>query len=1352
MGDLRGGSGYWCPDCGTTLAMGQVVCHVCGLNIQSDTARSVERANGELHQIQDQLDALTAQKARWLNYRAQVLAAVPRVLAPGAPSGVQSDVPREVPSDVQSDVQSDGASAGPAAPRTADSPTAAPPTAAPITAAPPPIAASAAFAAPSPSAAVSAGAADPFLTQATAIAQGQYAARAANAGWSPEAARRPARTLSAAALLGVSGAALFILAGIVFVAASWSTYGPGSRMAILFAFAATFAWLAVTSTKHDFATVGGALGVVSAAFVGVSVYALTAGPSGPAPFTLAVASLLAGLAGLGLSRLGIGGVGGAAAGAFVFAVESGAFEAALRATSVTAGLALYAIVAAAGGSILIATRSLWTSSIQQGIAMYGGVGVAFLGAAFSLFAPLQARGVEASPFVALTASALACAGIAAWRPLWGGGVLTGLVTLGAMSAASMWSLGAAQLSFVGAIAVLAAVAGLSWAPNAWRAPGLAGILPALGLMGPVAVSVLTDEFTAALVGGQDSGVPVFDGGGGLVWFGVALVIVSAIPLVTWRWSPPVLATMKWPESLATAVFAAGTLSLGVGLAAIVANGPAAGGVGLALAATVQWVAAPMWRLRLVLAVRKAAVVFLGLAGIHGAATVLLHPSGGVASWWGSAAIGMSLVGLGLASIRIPQAAGAWAFVALNATAVWSWQASGEYGIVLVAVAVAAVAIALAARWLPRDFAMPVMTGSALAYVASFAALIVGAAAATANSLSTHPTSLVPAFAWAPMLSACAALAGPIIATLVTRVQSGAGDAVTRVVSSAGFLGLALTSLAWLQQAISMAPDVAPTLVDSISPALAVAAGGLAFALVVVVPWWRSARWPVGVGVVALVTAHALFGLGRLAFDTVNVSWTVAAVSVVAIGLGIAARWVARVTVAPAVLVASLMASAALAAHHPEQALAAGAGAVALVAWAARWARGEVRASVLIGGSGVALVASGAVFVAIATSLSALGRVYDGEKVTWEPWQVLATFAATGAVLAWPPARRVAGAVAALALVIAAGLVPSPIGWMVLAATGLVCAELAARWRTALGLHPYVSFGIGLAAVMWSGGSTANVAVTLGALSVAALWTAVRASDHADGAVLSVSLVLAPLAGSIAAGMALASAGVSPHTSATIAAGVALTMPLVAVAVRLDKDRSVAVGILGTASVAGPIATLDLALAGLVILMACAAWFTLSTLGVRWARWVALGGLSAATMLLAAAVGIATVEAYTAVPAASMVVVGLWWMRRDPAIRTYFALAPGLGLALVPSYVALLVNPDAVTRPLALMGGAVILAAVGVLLEWFAPLLATAVTTVVVAVSQLTVADSLAPVWANVAVIGAVLFGLAILAERIKAMR
>ncbi len=92
------------------------------------------------------------------------------------------------------------------------------------------------------------------------------------------------------------------------------------------------------------------------------------------------------------------------------------------------------------------------------------------------------------------------------------------------------------------------------------------------------------------------------------------------------------------------------------------------------------------------------------------------------------------------------------------------------------------------------------------------------------------------------------------------------------------------------------------------------------------------------------------------------------------------------------------------------------------------------------------------------------------------------------------------------------------------------------------------------------------------------------------------------------------------------------------------------------------------------------------------------------------------------------------------------------MALVPSYVAMIVRPEEAVRPLALVGAAVILAAVGVALQWFAPLLATAITTVFVAVSPLAVADSLAPVWANVAVIGAVLFGLAILAERIKRMR
>src|SRR5690606_2119817 len=53
---------------------------------------------------------------------------------------------------------------------------------------------------------------------------------------------KPARKLSAAALLGVSGASLVILAAIVFVAASWDTYIPIVRAGFLIAFAGFFAW------------------------------------------------------------------------------------------------------------------------------------------------------------------------------------------------------------------------------------------------------------------------------------------------------------------------------------------------------------------------------------------------------------------------------------------------------------------------------------------------------------------------------------------------------------------------------------------------------------------------------------------------------------------------------------------------------------------------------------------------------------------------------------------------------------------------------------------------------------------------------------------------------------------------------------------------------------------------------------------------------------------------------------------------------------------------------------------------------------------------------------------------------
>lgn len=1278
-------------------------------------ARDTERANGEVHRLQAQIDELTAQHARWIGYRNDVLAAAPRQQV-----GVQANHRG----------QFDPVFEAPAAP--------------------PPVEASARDAgALSPSLAPA-----PLDRSATDFAHDEvdpFVTGAAANGWRPAASMRPAKTLSAAALLGVAGAALIILAGIVFVAASWSTYGPSARMAILIAFAATFAWLAVIATKRDFATVGGALGVVSAAFVGVSVYALTAGPGGPAPFTLAFASLISGLAGIGLARLNIAAVGAAASGAVVFAVEAGAIEAAVRSDTTVLALTMYAILASLGAGVVIATQSMWTTSNQRNIATYGGVGVAFVGAAVAVISPLTAQGHDPFPFSALLASGFACAGIAVWRPLWGAGVLSGLVTLGAVSAASMWSLTVAQLVFTGAVAILVVVVGLERAPTLWRMPGLAGATPGLAMMAIALIPVVTAVLPSALVGADLAGY----GGGaqgfeGLGWFGLALLLVSSIPLLTTRWDPPELAEPTWLMTLGAAIFVAGTTSVAVDIASLAASSHAGVGVGLVVAASAQWFSAPLWRGPRVAGVRNAAIVVAAFGGLHGASTVALNKTGSAGTVWGTVAVGLSLAGLALLSARQPKVAGGWSAVAIAGTGAWTWHASGQYGVVLVAVAVAAVLIALVARALPAGYAAPVLAGSAPVYVVGAVGIAVGLIMATVTSFATHPTNMSLPFAWAPVLSACAALVGPVMGELAARGRVAARKRVTQVVSGLGFVALAITALAQVQQSVSTASGVAPLLVDSVSPAFATAVGGVVFAVAATVPWWRPTRWPIGIAVVALATAQGIVALARIAFELVDMWWAVGAVLGAAAALGIAARWVPRVTLAPAVLLSSLTASAALAPHYPEQALAAAAGGAAVVAWGARWTRGRVRTAVLVGGVGVGPAAAGAVCFAAAVAFGSLVGAYDGDGPGWRPWPTLIVAAAAIALLAWRPMRRRAGAVVAIALVVAAGFVPTPIGWIALAAVGLLATESAARWRGPLGLDPLVPLVIGASAIVWSGGDAVTVAITAGAMSVGSIWTAVRVTR--DVIVRSIALVLSALTGSISVGIALGAAGVDPRVAATVAAGAALTMPLVAAAVGLDKQRSVTVGLLAAASVVGPVATLDLAFAGLVVVMACSAWFALSTMGVKWARWVALGGLSVATILLAASVGLTTLEAYTAVPAATMVLVGVWWMRREPTIRTYYALAPGLGVALVPSYVALLIRPEVAARPLALVGASLVLAIAGVALRWFAPLLATALTTVVVAGSQLTVAHSLAPAWVNVAIIGAVLFGLALLAERIKAMR
>jgi len=356
----------------------------------------------------------------------------------------------------------------------------------------------------------------------------------------------------------------------------------------------------------------------------------------------------------------------------------------------------------------------------------------------------------------------------------------------------------------------------------------------------------------------------------------------------------------------------------------------------------------------------------------------------------------------------------------------------------------------------------------------------------------------------------------------------------------------------------------------------------------------------------------------------------------------------------------------------------------------------------------------------------------------------------GAVLSFPRVAGRAAWVIAPALAIMAGLVPAPIGWIGLAAAGLVAGDLAIRRPSRWGIHPTVAMGLGATAVLWGAFERWSAAVALGVLGISALWILVR-SHRVAGRSWQPALVIAPLAVAVAVWLACSEAGLDAGPCAVIAAGTALAMPVVAVATRADRGR-VAPYMVAVAAAVGAVSTTDLALAGLVVLLACAAWYGLSVLGMPWARWVALGGLSVAAVLLLGSVGVETWEAYTAIPAVTLIGLGLWWMHKDPTKRTYEALAPGLAVALVPSYLALFAEPQTLLRPLALVFAALALAIIGVSRRWFAPLLATALTAVVLAVGQIVVHDALVPRWVAFAFVGGVILALGLVAERISKMR
>lgn len=1318
---FRGGPGRWCPNCGTRASPSAVTCVACGLELASRVARDLEGANGSIYALRERRDALEADLAavsesleQWTAYRDRIVETIAPAPAPAAhvadaapwaavplPRGF---VPEPLGAPAEACVDPPAEHAAPAAP--------------------------AAVAELQPGSWVA-----PAAAPIAAAVASQPAPRA-----------RPERRLSAAALLGVAGAALVIIAGIVFVAASWATYESWARGLILLVFAATFAAIADLATRRDFATIGGALGVVGAGFVGVAVYAFGSTETRIAPYTTPIALVVASAAGLALAARRIKAVGGAAAGGTVLAGLALSIELAARAPGGTENMARYVIGASLAGAAVFASRPLWRTPAQRGIVAWGGVALAYTGIPFALGLSSRLTERPALAAVAMALSLAAVAAVAWWRPRWASGVLTAFVTaLAPLVTFNLAPSGSSAWEFALTGALAAASAALWRAPAAWRRGGVYGLVPGAIATALVAIVASMSATLGVIVrSGGDLfqgwywGLPELHGGALLVAAGALWLLARGEPHAEMRRAYADFGAGVWAFAV---VMTAG------GLARYVAPYGGEGGAAMVAGAAVAWAGWRAWgrRMQRPLLIAGLYVAFLGAVPAGLALGGPQEPESAAHLAWAIA----SAVAVALALI-----AGSWRYAPSAAGAVlaisWfapiaAWRVTGDEAwsfATAAGVAVASLAVALAVRGPARRW---VAGGSIPAAVAGVAMAISGAVGALATNYvpgsdvwARDPWAAgVP---WWGVVSLALLGIGGVVASRLAAPERRAPLAALAATPS--LVGLAV-----------MAANAALLAVDPRAPwSGAVLLGALLLALGATrAPLLRAASAPVAWAAVGLTAAHAAIALTRLADAQPRWPLLGALGVMVGIGAGASVRW-PRFAAMPTIAVGSLIAPAALWSVNPRFSVAAVVAATVIVAWTARFLAGQWRLWVLGGGSLVMLSAAASFWLPLHAAARAWSDAGAGVHIGWAPWELAALVGLVAALLAWPAAWRHAAWIAVGGLVLAAGLVAWPVGWIALGALGVVGVEAGERWHGRSGLGRGQGVALSLAALTWAVTSSWEFAIALGALAATVLFAAVRAPR---GSLAGLGFATAaPLLGGFALGNGIAELGLAHGAAAVWGTGAALTMTLLMLAAKVDPDPALrAPWLLAFISIVGPAATGRLALAGVALLLASVAWFALRMVGgPRWARWVGIGVVTPATVLLLAAARIDVIEAYTAVPAVTLVGFGVWWLHARDTVRTHTALMPGLAMALVPSYIALAVDPGNLMRPVVLAVAALGLAVVGVWRGWFAPLLGTAVTSVAIAISQLVVDNALVPRFVSFAFIGGVLLALGFTAEKIRAMR
>ncbi|MCH7232938.1 hypothetical protein L0U85_19075 [Glycomyces sp. L485] len=372
--------------------------------------------------------------------------------------------------------------------------------------------------------------------------------------------------------------------------------------------------------------------------------------------------------------------------------------------------------------------------------------------------------------------------------------------------------------------------------------------------------------------------------------------------------------------------------------------------------------------------------------------------------------------------------------------------------------------------------------------------------------------------------------------------------------------------------------------------------------------------------------------------------------------------------------------------------------------------------------------------------------------------VVMSLPALAITFGYPPAWALRWETPAIALACAVGLPTVPRGWRLdfLAATAAVAAlALGGLWE-----HPWaptVSLGLitlaALTVAFASRGGARRCVGWVGAYAALALMFLAAVPSLLDerGVEPDPVVLLAAAAGSVLLAAALLAPGRGGPDRAIAQAG-GHAFVLVSLLARLPTFLADSEPL----PVSFPLGFLVYAAA-----FAVAAW-------AKPARRVgyvfgAFAAAAVAHLLLMHRGSVSDMEAYTVPPAAALLAIGLWLLRRDPRTGSWTALAPALAIGFAPT-LALSFGPDGAPLRRVLVGAA----AVAVLLiaanrRWQAPMVMGAIVLAALSVNELVLLWSVVPKWVPLAVGGAVLIAagatleqrrrdLARLSGSVKAMR